>query len=228
MIHVWAIALVSLFLAFLPDFAQSATSWTVMPSPVALVASPNQADFTQAFTVKNTGTTTLSVTWRNDANFIKSVTPTSVSSLAPGASSIFTVLVSVRTPWFCPCPVPEGSYAGQVVATAGGTNKSVPITLAIGSVPGKVSGLQAAVIDIANPVVVQWKPNVEPDLAGYKVYWGVQPRVYQSPFIVALPHAPMATINNLPAHATYYFGVSAYDTSGNESGYSVEVKKIIP
>lgn len=64
------------------------------------------------------------------------------------------------------------------------------------------------------------------DLAGYKVYYGTSSGNYTNQTDVG--NVLTSQITNLTAGITYYFAVTAYDTSGNESGYSNEVSKTIP
>jgi hypothetical protein len=66
------------------------------------------------------------------------------------------------------------------------------------------------------------------DLAGYKVYFGTTSGVYSSSLNVGLNVGtpPSYIVNNLGA-GTYYFGVTAYDTAGLESGFSNEGSKNI-
>jgi hypothetical protein len=73
-----------------------------------------------------------------------------------------------------------------------------------------------------------WAANGEPDLAGYKVYVGTASGTYDlsgSPF--TLSPVTTYTVTNLPWNNTYFFAISAYDTSGNESPLSAEVSKSI-
>ncbi len=69
-------------------------------------------------------------------------------------------------------------------------------------------------------VKIQWKPNSESDLAGYKVYYGTAHRTYAAPIDVG--NVTTYEITGLSA-GTYYIAITAYDTSGNESDYSYEV-----
>ena len=69
-------------------------------------------------------------------------------------------------------------------------------------------------------VVLQWDANSETDLAGYRVYYGTSSRSYGSPIDVG--NTTTYTVSNLAA-GTYYFAVTAYNTSNAESGYSNEV-----
>jgi hypothetical protein len=64
------------------------------------------------------------------------------------------------------------------------------------------------------------------DLAGYQVYYGLAPRFYDVAVDVGL--ATSAVLSDLEAGRTYYFAVTAYDTSGNESVFSTEVPYAIP
>lgn len=77
--------------------------------------------------------------------------------------------------------------------------------------------------------VLTWDANREADLAGYKVYYGTATRTYGPAIDVGktgTPAAPSHTIT-LPDDGTYFFAVTAYDTAGNESGFSTEVSKTI-
>ena len=66
-----------------------------------------------------------------------------------------------------------------------------------------------------------WDPNQEPDLAGYKLYYGTSSGSYQHSLDVG--NVTQYTLGGLRDGVTYYFAATAYDTAGNESGYSNEV-----
>ena len=86
-----------------------------------------------------------------------------------------------------------------------------------------------AIAGIAQAATVQvtWNPNTEPDLAGYKIYYGTASGVYGDPIDVGNVTGHVMEIT--PQHgATYYFALTAYDTSGNESGYSDEASCFVP
>jgi hypothetical protein len=81
----------------------------------------------------------------------------------------------------------------------------------------------------AYEVTLAWDPNDEPDLAGYNVYVnqvGPGPPYYQLD-TVSLdeiePGAPLYTASELNPEKYYCFVVTAYDSEGNESGFSNEV-----
>lgn len=64
------------------------------------------------------------------------------------------------------------------------------------------------------------------DLAGYKVYYGTTSRNYSQNIDVG--NVTTYKVTNLTEGLTYYFAVTAYDTSRNESNYSNEASKTIP
>ena len=68
-------------------------------------------------------------------------------------------------------------------------------------------------------VRTSWSSNTESDLAGYKLYYGVGSRNYGSSLNVG--NVTSYVVTGLSA-GTYYFAVTAYDSSGNESGLSNE------
>jgi phage baseplate assembly protein W len=72
---------------------------------------------------------------------------------------------------------------------------------------------------------VSWNANTESDLAGYRIYVGTRSGSYGvvGPFEVT--NRTSFTIPNLPLGTTYFFAVSAFDKSGNESAKSAEVSK---
>ena len=64
-----------------------------------------------------------------------------------------------------------------------------------------------------------WDANTEPDLAGYKVHWGLSSTI---PFTDEVDVGNVLThqLTDLVEGTTYFFAVTAYDTEGNESAYS--------
>ena len=80
-------------------------------------------------------------------------------------------------------------------------------------------------LSFAGSATVSWKGNTESDLSGYKIYYGTASRSYGPP--VPVGKVTQHTLANLTDGKTYYFGVTALDYSGNESGYSAEAKKTI-
>jgi hypothetical protein len=75
-------------------------------------------------------------------------------------------------------------------------------------------------------VTLAWDPNSEPDLEGYNFYWGYASRDYA--FSKDVGNVTEYTVTGLIPGITYYFAVTAYNTSGLESDYSDEVVYTIP
>ena len=80
----------------------------------------------------------------------------------------------------------------------------------------------------AGELPLAWDPNTESDLAGYKVYSRTELEAYDF-------NAPVGTVSSntttyvatgLPGDQTNFFVVTAFDTSGNESGSSNEASGI--
>jgi hypothetical protein len=82
---------------------------------------------------------------------------------------------------------------------------------------------------VAADVTLAWDPNQEGDLEGYGVYYkrGAAGPPYDFFGYVGTAdlsdeNSPAFTVTGLQ-DATYYFSVTAYDASGNESAYSTPV-----
>jgi hypothetical protein len=78
----------------------------------------------------------------------------------------------------------------------------------------------------AASVDLEWDPNIEPELAGYKIYWGTSSGNYTSSIDVG--ETTTYTLSGLDEGKTYYFAATAYDGDGNESGYSNQISYAIP
>lgn len=130
----------------------------------------------------------------------------SLSTQMPGLTQLVAPTVSVSSPPPSPAPSP--------VVPQSLPSSSPPPT------PPPPPGTGSATLS--------WTLNSEPDLAGYKVYVGTAAGLYTypgSPFVVGLTGS--YTITGLPVGQTYFFAISAFDSSGGESGLSSEVSKSI-
>ena len=86
-------------------------------------------------------------------------------------------------------------------------------------------------------VILQWDANTEPDRAGYRIYYdtesgspyeGKDAAEGDSPINVEITDVEAGntaryTMTDMNEDETYFFTVTAYNTSGNESEYSNEV-----
>jgi hypothetical protein len=69
--------------------------------------------------------------------------------------------------------------------------------------------------------VLEWDPNSETDLAGYKIYYGTETGQYLS--VVDVGNQTTYTLAGLQIGKTYYVSATAYNSAGAESGYSNEI-----
>jgi len=119
--------------------------------------------------------------------------------------------------------VKAGSLEGSAT---GSTNITFYDTIAP-SAPSIISA-----VNDSNTVLVKWKTNPEEDIAGYIVYYdtdtiapfdGVH-TVYGEPSPIIMGIDSLRNISELLNDSIYFFAVSAYDASGNESSLSNFVK----
>lgn len=75
-------------------------------------------------------------------------------------------------------------------------------------------------------VTLAWDPNPEPDVAGYLVYYGNASRNY--PYHTNVGNVTTATVYGLQEGLTYFFAITATNTSGLESDFSNEVTNAVP
>jgi len=74
----------------------------------------------------------------------------------------------------------------------------------------------------AAQVKLAWDPNSETNLAGYRLYYGTAPGIYDQAIDVGNQTDYLLT--ELEAERSYFFAVTAYNTAGHESDYSREVR----
>ncbi len=96
--------------------------------------------------------------------------------------------------------------------------------------PAAPAGLMATPDD--GEVWLDWNNNSEPDLAGYKVYRSTTPGSDYSKINGPLPLEYLTISEYIDSSVTngttYYYVVTAVDSSGNESSYSSEVGDVMP
>lgn len=74
-------------------------------------------------------------------------------------------------------------------------------------------------------VTLAWDASSDPQVAGYKVYYGTVSRSYSTELTAG--KLTTYTVTALQPDTTYYFAVTAYDASGSESAYSNEVSTAV-
>src|SRR3989475_1228373 len=83
----------------------------------------------------------------------------------------------------------------------------------------------APALSSAAQVTLAWDANTEPDLAGYKLYYGNSSGSYQ--FSVDVGNVTSYTLSGLLDGRIYYFAATSYNLSLAESGFSNELTKPI-
>jgi len=70
-------------------------------------------------------------------------------------------------------------------------------------------------------VALAWNPSTDPNVIGYRVYYGGSSGVYTN--VTDIGNATSNTVTGLIGGSAYYFSVTAYDSTGMESAFSGEV-----
>src|SRR5450432_3100781 len=70
-------------------------------------------------------------------------------------------------------------------------------------------------------VTLAWNPNPEPNIAGYRLYYGTASRIY--PGETNAGNSTTVTVSGLSGGTVYYFALTSYNTAGLESAFSNEV-----
>src|SRR4029453_563992 len=102
--------------------------------------------------------------------------------------------------------------------------RSLLILLACLSLAFTPTPAQAAQVQLAWDAPLQADGPPVPNLAGYKLYYGLQSGQYQTAIPVGM--TTTYTVKDISAGQTYYFAVTATDTAGTESAFSNEVSGI--
>ena len=131
-------------------------------------------------------------------------------------------------------PKRQSTLQGKTIAPAlcflVGQKRKSPHRLVLSGCLGVLVLLFLAAPALSADVTLAWDPNSEADLEGYGVYFklGASGPPYDLFGYVTLqelndPNNPAFAVTGLAKGSSYYFAVTAYDTAGNESGYSTPV-----
>lgn len=183
---------------------------------------------------KGTGSITVSITMQMNAPIPVAMSGHS-GELFAGAPMTVTASVPVEVGtatfvWYLNgLPVGSGSSItlnGSANALSPGAYRLDVCAFVAGGTRGSSTTAYFSVVPSTTQATLEWDPNSESDLAGYKMYFGTASGVYGEPIDVGL--ATTHTVTGLLHGRTYYFAVSAYNTSGKESGKSNEVSYTVP
>ena len=181
---------------------KAASTINLSPASLSYAATQGAANpANQNIALTNSGGT-LNWTVRDDASWL-AVSPASGSSSSTLTTSVNTAGLTAAT------------YNGTLtVSAAGASSKTVAVTLTVSATA-------------TSSATLTWASVIASDLAGYKVYQATASGAYGSPVATLQGNMTSYVAAGLQVGTTYYFVVTAYDTSGNESGYSTQVSKSI-
>jgi phosphatidylinositol-3-phosphatase len=115
-------------------------------------------------------------------------------------------------------PTVSGSVSGSLTLTSNASNPTTTVALGgTGTVP-----------TVAHSVALSWSESAPTGVSGYNVYRGTQSG---GPYtiITTSPDSGMTyTDSSVSAGATYYYVVTAMNTTGVESGYSASATATVP
>lgn len=86
----------------------------------------------------------------------------------------------------------------------------------------KIALLFASLTAFAADPKITWDPNTEPDLGGYRIYWGPNSRGYTN-FIQVAAQPGVRLTNTVPIPGIKFVAVTAFSTNGLESDFSNEI-----
>jgi len=117
-----------------------------------------------------------------------------------------------------------GTYQNIVVSVSDGIN-----TVSLAAFSITVTSSTPA----TGSATLSWSPPTEnedgsplTDLAGYKIYYGTSPGVYETVISIDNPGIATYVVENLNTNTTYYFTMTSVNMLGIESAYSNSVSKI--
>ena len=202
-----------------------ALSLLALPDVWALDATPTMLSFQAVQGGTNPPSQFVNILKKNDRTLSWSSSDNATwVSVSPTTGSITnSAQISVNV---SPTGLAAGTYTGIVtVSVKKGGNISVPVTLTVTSGSTASSTSTPPSNSSGTTATVSWNPSTSTNLAGYKVHVGTSSGVYSS--VVDVGNVTAYAVTNLGVGTTYYFAVTAYNTSGVESSFSNEVSKSI-
>lgn len=188
----------------------STSSGTIGFSPANLAFSGTIGGTNPAaktFNLTNTGGGTLSWTVSDNATWVQ-LTPASGTTTTETDPISASVTLS---------GLAAGTYNAIITVTAAGSTNSpqqIPVSLTLS-------------VTAAGTASLTWNTSTESDLTGYKVYRATASGTYGAPLATLPKTTTTYTATELQTGTTYFFVITAYDSSGNESTFSNEVSKSI-
>ncbi len=180
----------------------AAPAITLAPSNLSYAATQGTANpANQNVSLTNSGGT-LNWTVSDDAAWL-TVSPTSGSGSRTLTTSVNTAGLSA------------GTYNATVtVSAAGASSKTVAIALTVNA-------------PATSSATLTWNANTDSDLAGYKIYRATTSGGYGAPIATLQGNVTNYIAAGLQSGTTYFFVITSYDLTGNESLRSNEVSKSV-
>lgn len=208
------------FTVAVSNTAGSATSnaaiLTVSASSLLLNSSSSSLSFGNV-TMPNSGTQSVTLTNAGNSNItISNVTVSGAGFNATGVSGVILTPGQTATLTATFTPAAAGSVTGKISVASNATNSPDSIAL---------SGTGVAVVN--HSVTLSWSPSTS-TVVGYNAYTSAQSG---GPYtrMTSTPDAAMTYIDSsVQTGKTYYFVVTAVDSSNVESAFSNEVSALIP
>ena len=121
----------------------------------------------------------------------------------------------------------NGALAGTPAAANAGTYTNIVIGVSDGSASASLPAFTITVNQVSNgTATLDWTPVTQDtngavltDLAGYKLHYGTSPTAMNTIVVLSNPSLTTYLVTNL-SPGTWYFGVTAYASDGNESALS--------
>jgi hypothetical protein len=190
---------------------------------------------TIAFSAVNTGKGTVTVTIT--PQMLNPITVTTTGQVATAGTGV-PMTVTAAVPGGTGNVVDVWYVNGASIGTGTSiTLNSAATPLAVGTYRLDVTsfttdGLRAGsatntfTVTTTASVNLAWNANTESTIAGYKLYTGTASGVYGTP--TDKGNVTTASVANLTSGTTYYFALTAYTTTGQESAKSTEISYKAP
>ena len=168
------------------------------------------------------------------ATFSKSMANS--STLTPSTFTLQTTLGGVAIPGAVSVNGNTATFTPSAPLVAN-TTYTATLTTGVGDAAGNALAADfiwkfttAPATAPSTTAILTWGAAAGANLSGYRVYYGTAPGTYFQSFGqgVNVGNVLTYTVNGLTSGTRYYFAVTAFDTSNNESIFSNEVFKDIP
>ena len=154
-----------------------------------------------------------------------------MASDADGDELVFSI---ENQPTWAAFDTMTGSLTGTPASTDVGTTSGVEISVSDGMATASLAPFDLEVLEIqTGSATVSWDtPTMNADgtdltdLAGFNVHYGQESGNYSDIVVINDATATSLVIDEL-APGSWYFAVSAFDLSGNQSDLSSEVSKVV-